>query len=173
MGDYNHDGYSDLAFSTPYDASGRVASSLIVLLGGSAGLATSGSSIITNTADPEFLTAIDLPGSGNLDLVQGNSLDLGGGSAPADTLILLKETGFAITCRCLRQPVQDLPQIARLRRHFGITSGLPVTRQELGKLGFSIHRERSLSESVKIAGPNLLSRASTKTGNVERYNRLE
>ena len=91
VGDYNHDGYSDLAFSTPYDASGRVASSLIVLLGGSGGLATSGSSIITNSADPEFLTAIDLTGSGNLDLVQGNSLDLGGGSAPADTLILLND----------------------------------------------------------------------------------
>jgi hypothetical protein len=54
-------------------------------------LATSGSSIITNSADPAFLTAIDLTGSGNLDLVQGNSLDLGGGSAPADTLILLND----------------------------------------------------------------------------------
>ena len=91
VGDYNHDGYSDLAFSTPYDASGRIASSLIVLPGGSSGLATSGSSIITNSADPAFLTAIDLTGSGNLDLVQGNSVDLVGGSAPADTLILLND----------------------------------------------------------------------------------
>jgi hypothetical protein len=30
-----------------------------------------------------------------------------------------------------------------------ITSGLTVIRQQLGKLGFSIRRERSLSESAK------------------------
>jgi hypothetical protein len=31
-----------------------------------------------------------------------------------------------------------------------ITSGLTVIRQQLGKLGFSIRRERSLSESAKV-----------------------
>jgi Bacterial Ig-like domain (group 3)/FG-GAP-like repeat/FG-GAP repeat len=74
IGDFNHDGYSDLAYSTAISTGPPAfASNLVILPGGSSGLAASGQTIATNGASTaQFLTAVDLTGSGNLDLVQIN-----------------------------------------------------------------------------------------------------
>jgi hypothetical protein len=67
VGDFNHDGSSDVAYfsantnpedSYPFDTS------LVVLLGGSNGLAATGQTIATNGSMASILVAVDLTGSG-------------------------------------------------------------------------------------------------------------
>ena len=76
VGDFNSDGYSDVAYFSaninpennyPFDTN------VVVLLGGSNGLAATGQTIATNGSMTSFLVAIDLTGSGSLDLVLGNT----------------------------------------------------------------------------------------------------
>ena len=91
VGDFNHDGYSDVAyFSASFNEAGLypVNSSVVVLLGGPNGLAPTGQSIATNGSVLSFLTAVDLTGSGNLDLVLQNNTGLPN-AQPSNTLILL------------------------------------------------------------------------------------
>jgi Bacterial Ig-like domain (group 3)/FG-GAP-like repeat len=92
VGDFNHDGYSDVAYFSadinpednyPFD------SNLVVLLGGSNGLAASGQTITTNGSIPFFLVAVDLTGSGNLDLVLENTSSSEAGAPPSNTLVFL------------------------------------------------------------------------------------
>ena len=95
VGDFNHDGYSDLAFFTPNlnsvvgepDVIGEPG--VVVLLGGSGGLAATGKTITTIGSIPSFLTAVDLTGAGNLDLVLGNNNGAITLALPSNSLILI------------------------------------------------------------------------------------
>jgi hypothetical protein len=74
VGDFNGDGYSDLAYFTPADPTSPIPS-VVVLPGGSSGLADTGVAIPAIGATPSFLTAVSLTGSGKLDLVLLNNTE--------------------------------------------------------------------------------------------------
>ena len=92
VGDFNHDGYSDVAyFSADIEANYPFESNLVVLLGGSNGLAATGQTIATNGSMASFLLAVDLTGSGNLDLVLGNIWTTNSVAGPSNTLVFLSD----------------------------------------------------------------------------------
>jgi hypothetical protein len=90
VGDFNHDGYSDVAyFSANVNPQDNYPSNLVVLPGGSNGLAATGQTIATNgSLMPFFLVAADLTGSGNLDLVLEN-IGSSNVSPPSNTQVFL------------------------------------------------------------------------------------
>jgi hypothetical protein len=89
VGDYNDDGYSDLAYFTSTYNGLTLNPAIVVLIGGSGGLADSGVAIPAADASPSFLTAIKLAPGGNLDLVLGNNNGATTLSQPANTFIFL------------------------------------------------------------------------------------
>jgi Bacterial Ig-like domain (group 3)/FG-GAP-like repeat/FG-GAP repeat len=89
VGDFNGDGYSDLAYFTPANKT-PANPSVVVLPGGSSGLADTGVAISAIGAIPSFLTAVSLTGKGgNLDLVLGNNTETLSVPTQSNTLIFL------------------------------------------------------------------------------------
>jgi hypothetical protein len=102
VADFNRDGYSDLAYSTVIDdpdLGQPFYTNLAVLLGSTNGLATSGQTIPTNGSQAGFLVAVDLTGSGNLDLVQGS---------PTNTLVFLGDGKGNFSPPSLMLPILSL-----------------------------------------------------------------
>jgi hypothetical protein len=89
VGDFNRDGYSDVAYFTPSLSSNPGNPGVVVLLGGSGGLAATGATIAAIGSVASFLTAVNLTSSGNLDLVLGNNNGAASLPQPSNTLVFL------------------------------------------------------------------------------------
>jgi hypothetical protein len=89
VGDFNGDGYSDLAYFAPANTP-SANPSVVVLPGGSSGLANTGVAIPVIGATPSFLAAVSLTGKGgNLDLVLVNNTETLSVPIQSNTLVFL------------------------------------------------------------------------------------